>query len=659
MLILEELVRQGKISDLQSRAIKSIGLNNENSNLESILAQYSVSNEDILGARATAYNLNIIKVEDIGLDAADKITWDYAKENKILPIRIENGSLLIGMVDPEYHDIMNNLRLEMLKKGLPYKISIISENDFNNFIDTIPKILEKKNSNPLSVTKSDVANTVKPVLNSSVGNVSNIKDDNATYVNVNKEAESEKEKAEITNKIIEAQAKAVNETKKEDGVTFAGLVNQALRTEEPSNINSKDAKEDILSEDGLVDISDNDGDLARLESATDGTAVDEINTILKYSIDGGASDIHIEHAGEYTRIRIRVDGELKEIAAFGKSMHQMIVARVKILASLRLDEKRKPQDGRFSVIINSHKVDFRVSTMPGYYGEKIVMRILDSYRGIRKLEDIGFSARHLEQIRVALRKPYGMVLISGPTGSGKTTTLYSMLNEIDRKTKNVVSLEDPIEYNVPSMNQSQVFPEIGYTFASGLRSILRQDPDVIMVGEIRDAETAQLAVQAALTGHLVFSTIHTNNSIGVITRLMDMDVDPYLIAPTLNLAIAQRLTRQIVGGAADPIYDNPGIDKIIETQFADLPDEYKEILNLKRPMNNPKATADNPTGMKGRVPVLEILEVDKDIQKAIIEKSTEEKIWQIARAKGMINMKEDAIMKSMDGKVPFVEISNL
>ncbi len=637
MLILEELVRQGKISDLQSRAIKSIGLNNGSSNLEQLLTQYGVNQEDILAARAAAYNLNITKVEEINIEAVDKISLEYAKENKILPIRIENGSLLIGVVDPEYNDIMNSLRLEMLKKGIPYKISIISEENYNNLINTIPALQAKKKASPLPVD----------------GNLVSANSDS------DKSKEAEKEKAEIANKIIEAQTKAVNETKKEEGVTFAGLVNQALRTEEPADVNNRDVKEDILSEDGLVDISDNDGDLARLESATDGTAVDEINTILKYSIDGGASDIHIEHAGEYTRIRIRVDGELKEIAAFGKSMHQMIVARVKILASLRLDEKRKPQDGRFSVIINSHKVDFRVSTMPGYYGEKIVMRILDSYRGIRKLEEIGFSTRHLEQIRVALRKPYGMVLISGPTGSGKTTTLYSMLNEIDRKTKNVVSLEDPIEYNVPSMNQSQVFPEIGYTFATGLRSILRQDPDVIMVGEIRDAETAQLAVQAALTGHLVFSTIHTNNSVGVITRLMDMDVDPYLIAPTLNLAIAQRLTRQIVDGAADPIYDNPGIDKIIETQFADLPDEYKEILNLKRPMNNPKATADNPTGMKGRVPVLEILEVDKDIQKAIIEKSTEEKIWQIARSKGMINMKEDAIMKSMDGKVPFVEISNL
>ncbi len=662
MAILDELVKQGKISELQGRAIKSMSLNADNSSFEQILLQYSVSKDDILTAKAAAYNLPILKFDKLDSNAVDKISIDYIKKNKVLPVKIENGSLLIGLVDPEYNDVMNDLRLEMLKKGIPYKIGIISEDDYISLSKNINfdnKVLSKDSNNTDGSNQENLLNKQKSetsnILNSVNGDINKKLEDTSLNQNIEKQVEKE----ETANRIMEAQNKAVNETKKEEGVTFAGLVNKALRTEEPINMDAREVKEDILSEEGLVDISDNDGDLARLESATDGTAVDEINTILKYSIDGGASDIHIEHAGEYTRVRIRVDGELKEISAFGKSMHPMIVARVKILSGLRLDEKRKPQDGRFSVIINSHKVDFRVSTMPGYYGEKIVMRILDSYRGIRKLEEIGFSTRHLEQIRLALRKPYGMILISGPTGSGKTTTLYSMLNEIDRKTKNVVSLEDPIEYNVPSMNQSQVFPEIGYTFASGLRSILRQDPDVIMVGEIRDSETAQLAVQAALTGHLVFSTIHTNNSVGVITRLIDMNVDPFLIAPTLNLAIAQRLTRQIVDGAADPIYDNPGVDKIIETQFADLPDEYKEVLNLKRPMNNPKPTADNPTGMKGRVPVLEILEIDKDIQKAIIEKSTDEQIWKIARSKGMINMKEDAIMKSMDGKVPFVEISNL
>ena len=647
MRLLEELVKNGKISQLQSRAIAALDLEDEDNDdrLVEALVKYGLTKLDILNARASAFNLGTLDGFEAEISVSDKLSEEYVIENKVIPIKNENGSLVIGVVDPEYNNIINKLKLEMLKIGAPYKINVISQADFDRafkklYIDNI----QKKNISTPSLLKVEMTTD----LSANVGSGPSVPTAIATD--------------SVAEKIKQAQEMAVKTTKEEEGVTFAGLVNKAMSTEE-NNVNvteeNQKAREELLSEDDLLDITDNDGDLQRLQNDGDGSAVDEINTILKYAIDGSASDIHIEHAGEYTRVRIRVDGELREIAAFGKSMHPMIVARIKILSGLRMDEKRKPQDGRFSALLNFHKIDFRVSTMPGYYGEKIVMRILDSYRGIKKLEEIGFSSIHLQQIRDALRKPYGMVLISGPTGSGKTTTLYSMLNEIDRKSKNVVSLEDPIEYNVQGMNQSQVFPEIGYTFASGLRSILRQDPDVIMVGEIRDAETAQLAVQAALTGHLVFSTIHTNNSVGVITRLIDMDVDPFLIAPTLNLAIAQRLVKHIVDGAEDPILDNPGIEKIIETQFADLPDQYKVGLNLKRPVHNPKSTADNPTGMKGRVPVLEILEIDKDVQRAIINKETEENIWKIARSKGMISMKEDAIMKSMEGKVPFVEISNL
>ena len=631
MKIIDELAKLGKISDLQLRAINALDINDNSTNIEELLSAYSISAEDIVAARASAYNLDIIQNVKISPEVINKLPLEYIKENKILPLSIINGSLEFALVFPEHNNVLESLKFEMLKLGMPYKLHLVREIDFQKaFKENYEKIIQNQqtqqvisNPNDLNIPKAPITegqNLLRPE--------QNIKPDIKPIVPLSRD--------------------------------MASLVDQALHPEnnKSNQVANEKAKEEIFSEESLLDISNNDGDLSRLEGH-DSSAVEEINTILKYSIDSGASDIHIEHAGEYTRVRIREDGELKEIAAFGKTMHPMIIARVKILAGMRLDEKRKPQDGRFSVLLGSHKIDFRVSTMPGYYGEKVVMRILDSYRGIRKLEDIGFSLVHLQQIRNALKKPYGMVLISGPTGSGKTTTLYSMLNEIDRKSKNVVSLEDPIEYNVPNMNQSQVFPEIGYTFASGLRSILRQDPDVIMVGEIRDAETAQLAVQAALTGHLVFSTIHTNNSVGVITRLMDMDVDPYLIAPTLILAIAQRLTRHIIDGAADPILNNPGVEKLIETQFADLPLEYKEKLNISRPMNNPKATVDNPTGMKGRVPVLEILEVDKDIQKAIIEKKTEEEIWKIARTKGMITMREDAMMKSMDGIIPFVEIGNL
>lgn len=384
-----------------------------------------------------------------------------------------------------------------------------------------------------------------------------------------------------------------------------------------------------------------------------------VNTLIRHAIDESASDIHIEPGDKNMRIRMRIDGILEEVISFPAYIEQTITARFKILSNMRLDEKRKPQDGRFSSKLDSHKIDFRVSVMPSYYGEKVVIRILDSFRGVKPLNEIGFSEAHLRDIRRALERPYGMVLISGPTGSGKTTTLYSMLNEIDRKTRNVVSLEDPVEYNLGDVTQSQIFPEIGYTFATGLRSILRQDPDVIMVGEIRDAETAQLAIQAALTGHLVFSTIHTNNAAGVISRLKDMNVDPYLIAPTLCLAVAQRLVRKISPSSENPIAMDPAKKALIDEAFKDYPEEFKKDLKLDRPLHEAIPSPMSPTGLKGRMPVVETMYIEDDIQEAILNNKTDDELWALAAKRGAISIQQDAILKSMDGLVPFVEINSL
>lgn len=381
--------------------------------------------------------------------------------------------------------------------------------------------------------------------------------------------------------------------------------------------------------------------------------------ILRYAIDNGASDIHIEHIGDSVRTRCRMDGQLDTITTLPAKMHPMLIARIKILCSMKLDEKRKPQDGRFSTKFGERTIDYRVSTFPGYYGEKVVIRILDSYKGVRPLDGVGFSEQHMKQIRNALARPYGVILISGPTGSGKTTTLYAMLNEIDKEHRNVVSLEDPIEYNMVGMNQSQVFPEIGYTFASGLRSILRQDPDVIMVGEIRDGETAALAIQAALTGHLVFSTIHTNTAIGVITRLLDMGIEPYLIAPTIIAAIGQRLSRQIAEGCGAPMEMNPGLTALVQDSFKDLPEEYRSKLPLDKPLYEAKPSPEFANGMKGRVPVLEVLTFNKEIEEAVLRSKGEEEIRRIARQHGMLTMKEDAMIKCINGKIPFPELNEL
>ena len=385
-----------------------------------------------------------------------------------------------------------------------------------------------------------------------------------------------------------------------------------------------------------------------------------VATIIDYAAEGKASDIHIEPRHNDVRVRFRVDGVLNTSLILPLKVHSAVVARIKILSNMRLDEKRKPQDGRFSAKLGEdRKADFRVSTFPTYYGEKVVMRILDQSRGILTLDNMGFSPESLTLLREAIKKPYGLILISGPTGSGKSTTLYAMLNELDREHANVLSLEDPVEYSIDGVSQSQVQPEIDYTFATGLRTTLRQDPDIIMVGEIRDKETAQLAIQAALTGHLVLSTIHTNNAIGVIPRLIDMGVDPYLIAPTLVLAMAQRLVRTLCPGTGKPLKVEDSLKIMLDKQFADLPEEVRKKLPFGKEVYEIEPTATCPTGTSGRIAVTEMFAIDKEIETAVLKGATEPELYKVVRSKGMLSMKEDAILKAFQRIVPFEEINTL
>jgi type IV pilus assembly protein PilB len=384
-----------------------------------------------------------------------------------------------------------------------------------------------------------------------------------------------------------------------------------------------------------------------------------VATILRYALEGDASDVHIEPLVDKVRVRFRLDGVLHTSLILPATVLNAVAARIKILSNMKLDEKRKPQDGRFSARIDGRKIDFRVSTFPTYYGEKVVMRILDQAKGVKSIDNLDMRPRDLALIKEAIKKPYGLILISGPTGSGKTTTLYSMLGEIDKEGMNVLSLEDPVEYNMDGISQSQVRPEIGYTFATGLRTTLRQDPDVIMVGEIRDKETAQLAVQAALTGHLVLSTIHTNDAIGVIPRLIDMGVDPYLIAPTLVLAMAQRLVAKICPDSGNPIPVEGSFRTMIDKKFADLPDEFKVQIPDSKEVMQAVSTPACPGGTKGRMAVFEVFDIDKELQSIILKSATEPEIWKYVRSRGMTTMKEDAIIKALEKKIPFEEINTL
>jgi type IV pilus assembly protein PilB len=384
-----------------------------------------------------------------------------------------------------------------------------------------------------------------------------------------------------------------------------------------------------------------------------------VAVIINHAVEGGASDIHIENNGEAVKVRYRVDGTLHTTLVLPLNTFAGIVARIKILAKLRLDEKRKPQDGSFFTMIESRKIEFRVSTFPAYFGEKVVMRILDSEHGVRTIEELDMTPSHRQILTDILKRPYGLILISGPTGSGKSTTLYSMLNGVDREGSNVVSLEDPVEYQIPGVTQSQVMPEIGYTFGAGLRSILRQDPNIIMVGEIRDKETAELAIQAALTGHLVLSTIHTNTSIGIVPRLIDMGIDPYLIAPTLILAMAQRLVRKVHPNARHQVPMDDVTKAFIDQQFADLDPKYRDLIAIPNTMYETKPSPEAPSITRGRIGVFEMFAIDKDIQQVILKNPVDQEIYKACRAKGMITLREDALIKALNGDVLMQEVYGL
>lgn len=510
-----------------------------------------------------------LKDEDLSSKALEFIPQDSAEHYKIVPLGVKDGVLEVGAIDPNDLEARDALNFISARIGMPYKLFLISEEDFKEAIEKY----------------EGLSGEVTRVLG---------------------ELESE----------IAARAPA----------------------EEKSR--PKAETETTIVEDAPV------------------TKI--VATILNYASEGNASDIHIEPTANGVKVRFRINGELVTSLNLPSKVHSALVARIKILSNMRLDEKRKPQDGRFSAKVDQgRQIDFRVSTFPTYYGEKVVMRLLDQSKGLVSLDQMGLSERNLNLIRKAIKRPYGLILISGPTGSGKSTTLYSMLNEVDRDHKNVLSLEDPVEYNIEGVSQSQIQPEIDYTFATGLRTTLRQDPDIIMVGEIRDKETAQLAIHAALTGHLVLSTIHTNNAIGVIPRLIAMGVDPYLIAPTLILTMAQRLVRKLAPGTGKALPIEDSIKLMIDKQFEDLPEKYKKEIKFGKEIYEIEPTPESPSGIAGRLAVMEVFDMDKEVEAVILKDPTEPELYKVARSKGMLTMKEDAIIKAMDRLIPFEEINTL
>lgn len=399
-----------------------------------------------------------------------------------------------------------------------------------------------------------------------------------------------------------------------------------------------------------------------------------LSAILEFAVKNRASDIHIEPVKEELKIRVRVDGVLREIMRLPKSTEPALVSRIKILSNLKIDEHRIPQDGQFAVKVSDREIDLRIAISPIVWGEQVVIRILDKSGTSLKLEDMGYVGHALKTIRKGIAKPNGMVLTSGPTGSGKSTSMYALIQEIMSDEINIVTLEDPVEYKIEGVNQIQVNSDVGLTFANGLRSILRQDPDVVMVGEIRDAETAQLAVQAALTGHLVFSTLHTNSAAGVLPRLLDMGVEPFLIASTVNTVIGQRLVRRISDDKekySSNKVETEGVHETLKNILPKTKEEVKKVANDLGYQNLPLATQnaytlfkgkeskDAPGGYKGRMGLYEVLDVNEVIEQLIIKRATSSEIQHAAQKQGTITMREDGYLKALNGLTTLEEVNRV
>jgi len=381
-----------------------------------------------------------------------------------------------------------------------------------------------------------------------------------------------------------------------------------------------------------------------------------VNTILEFAVKSRASDIHIEPEENRTRVRYRIDGILNEKLSLPKGIHDSLVSRIKILAEMKIDERRIPQDGRFNFKLGNEEVDLRISTLPTVHGEKVVMRLLKKTGGLPSLLELGLRGNQFRDLENAYSRPYGIILVTGPTGSGKTTTLYSILSRLNKPGVNIVTLEDPVEYQIEGINQVQINPQAGLTFANGLRSFLRQDPNIILVGEIRDKETTLLAIQAALTGHLVFATLHTNDAATAIPRLIDLGAEPFLISSVLNTSLAQRITRRICNYCKETYEPLPEVQEKIKTVLGHfLPQPYTQGQPIK--LSRGKGCNEcNNTGYHGRIAIFEVMNISPNINKLIIKQSSALEIKDVAQQEGLITMKQDGFLKALDGITTLEEV---
>lgn len=688
--LVEVLLSQGMLNDLQVKEINAESLRLKKPKEEIIEEKGLVSEDDLALAFSIAFDLPIIQLPDepIPFDVLFSIPKEKAEQFKVIPFEKAGKDLKIGIADPfrflkkqfEFQEFLVSNHIQPLfyiisatdfKKALfqydrelalsirqkefptislegleiPYEIiTKIPEQIARKYkilvFGAVPdKMLKIAISDPKDIRVLEILDFIKKRTGFKL----------EVYVTTPEDLERAFQAyqrpllpAPSPQPSILPQKEVIEEKEEKPLITIEKVIT-APKTEIPET--------QLLKKD-VTQLSD----LEKIVKA--GYIPKIVAAIINFACQKRATDIHIQPLEKELLVRYRIDGLLRDIIHIPIEYHPAIISRIKILSSLKIDEQRIPQDGRFEVNFHNHSVDIRVSTLPTANGEKAVLRLLDKSMGLLTLEQIGLEGEAKKRLIKEIEKPYGIILATGPTGSGKTTTLYAILNRIKNPTVNIVTLEDPVEYKIDGVNQSQIRPDIGYSFATGLRSILRQDPNIIMVGEIRDPETALLATQAALTGHLVLSTLHTNEASSALPRLINMGVEPFLITSSINAVIAQRLVRKICEKCQQEVKLPKAAEAEIEKVVQAMPKGTLESLNIKRPFTFRKGAGCEQCdkGYKGRVGVFEVLIMSSAIEELAIKRRPASEIEEQAKKEGMLTMREDGILKVLQGITTYEEI---
>ncbi len=715
-VLMEKMMERGLLEEDKMVVIEEEAKRENKTKEEILLQKEIISEEDLFALKSEITGIPLKK--DVDFDSIDEelfrlFSEDAVSHYKMIPIGKEGENVEIGMVYPEDIRAQEGLKLIFEKEDLSYNVNLISLSEFKKISKNIKaftkeirstlidRLVEEgvldqerakeieKNADDSDKTKEEILLEEKiinedelfslksEVLGFQLKNDLNVKgipedllrlipEDSANYYKMAPIGKTEEgiEIGMVYPENLRAK-EALNFLARRDNFSYEVYLIPPSTFEEIAKQYRTLTKEvgealedvDIDIEDAEESSLDVDRDIGRL--AEEAPIVKVVAVILKNAIEGGASDIHIEPSREKLKIRFRVDGTLYASLYLPMAIHLATVARIKILAGLKIDEQRLPQDGRFSTKKKGKNVDFRVSTFPTTLGEKVVIRVLDPTEGLKSLDELGFMERNLHLLKESIKRPTGMTLLTGPTGSGKSTTLYAAMDILNKDMVNIVTLEDPVEYFMDGINQSQVHPEIGYVFSKGLRQILRQDPDVIMVGEIRDDETAELAIHAALTGHVVLSTLHTNNAIGGIPRLIDMGIKPFLIPPAINSLISQRLVKGLCSKCKEQITPSEEIKALIESEIKNISPDVLKDLDIPSPFKIYTAKGCkhcSEGGVEGRLAINEIIKMTSNLGEITMKNPNVKELEKEAKKQGMVTLRQDGMIKVIKGYTTIEEV---